>query len=114
VERTNSYKDRDGITITISDTIKCSDPIDFEFFKENFYGKLIVPEMDKRKMNYEFTIVDIKRLTSDKEFELFIYQKIDPKIRGLGHYGKSIYRLTIKQRGRDYLVDKLVYLYSEI
>jgi hypothetical protein len=116
--KAKSFKDRDDVLVTIADTALCSSPLTYEFFENNIYGKLIMPELDLKTMLYEFIVTDIRTIKTNREFELSIYRKIDPKadlkLKALGGYGKSIYKLTIKIVDSKVKVDTLVYLYSEI
>jgi len=113
MDKAKSFRALDGVVITIADTTICTSRLTYGFFETNFYGKLIMPELDVKTLDYEFTITSI-RTTADKEFELTIYTKADPKVRAIAGYGKSVYKLTIKSTDGQVKIDKLIYLYSEI
>jgi hypothetical protein len=116
--RAKSFRDNAGAVITIADTTICTSPLTYKFFETNVYGMLIMPEIDVSTMNYEFIITGIRTIKTNKEFDLSIYKKIDPKtdpkVRALGSYGKSVYKVTIKEVDGQIKIDKFVYLYSEI
>jgi hypothetical protein len=112
-DKAKSFRDTDGVVITIADTTMCTSRLTYEFFEKNFYGKLIMPELDVKTLNYEFTVTSIGT-TTDKEFVLTIYTKADPKVRAIAGHGKSVYKLIIKNVDGQVKIDKLIYLYSEI
>jgi hypothetical protein len=118
-DKIKSYTDRDGVVITIADTTICRSPLTYKFFKDNVYGKLVMPKLDLQAMNCEFVITAIRPNNSNMNFELTIYQKIDykkqdSKARLLTGLGKSIYMLSVKEIHGDVKLDELIYLYSEI
>jgi predicted nucleotidyltransferase component of viral defense system len=109
------FQDKEKITIRLTEPTRFTTPTDFQFFKNNISGRLIFPNMDTATVEYEFDIEKIKTIKRNKEFELTITQRSQPKDKKkMGHFGRGFYMLTIKKKKNSYFVDKLVLLNVEI
>jgi hypothetical protein len=110
----NSYVERDGLIITMADGLILKKPVDFDFLKANIYGRLFLTNPDFKTIDYSFTIQDIKKERKNKEYMLTVYVKSEPKTGGIGHLGKSFYRITLKKKNKTFTLDKVDYEGTEI
>ena len=98
----------------MADGLILKNPIDFDFLKENIYGRLFLTNPDLATINYSFTIQDIRKEKTNKEYMLTVYVMSEPKTAGIGHLGKSFYRITLKKKNRTFTLDKVAYEGTEI
>jgi len=110
----NSFVERDGLTITMADQLILKKPVDFDFLKANIYGRLFLSNPDLTTIDYSFTIQDIREERKNKEYMMTVYVKSEPKTGGIGHLGKSFYRITLKKKNKTFTIDKVDYEGSEI
>jgi hypothetical protein len=114
-DRSLTFYDNENVTIKLIDSTQFETPIDISFFKKNFIGKLIIPELDTTWGDYSFRIEKPEIVKRKRKYSLIIYSRVDPKDKkSLYNFSKGKYLLTAKTKNRKYVVDKLECLYVEI
>ena len=112
---TFQFQDKEKTIIRFTEPTRFTTPTDFQFFKNNISGRLIFPNMDTSTVDYEFDIENIKTIKRNKEFELTITQRSQPRDKKqMGHFGRGFYQMTIKKKKNVYVIDKLTLLNVEI